>query len=318
MSADLLTSERRGILAALGTAFIFGLSFMFTKQAVQTASVYSLLSWRFFTACLLLLILRLTGVIRTNYRGKRLTPLLALSLIYPVTYFIAESKALEAVASMEAGLFIATLPIVTMILASLVLKERSTRLQKLAVLLSVAGVVVITVLGNEAGGESKLSGYVFLAAAVLAGSVFVILSKSLSAFTSIEKTLFMMALSTIVFVALAVREHMLAGTLAVWIALPVRNPAFLRSLIYLSVITSALAFFLQNYSIEKLGATRNASFAPLTTLISILAGALLMKEPVSPGLLIGAAMILTGVIGANRPAKKAGLNPRREGAGVPK
>ena len=220
--------------------------------------------------------------------------------VYPVTYFLAEAAAISQVASSEAGLFIATIPIATMVLAALFLKEKTTWLQKLSIFLSVGGVAVISLLNDATDTTSKATGYLLLGVAVLAGSLFMVLSKHAAGFSSVEKTLVMMGSGSLFFSALALYEHANAGTVGFWLTLPLKNVNFLISLIYLAVITSALAFFLQNVAISRIGATRSASFAPLTTLISIAAGALFMHEPLTPPMLVGAVMILAGVIGANR------------------
>ncbi len=287
-------------MAIIVVSVIFGLSFMFTKRAVNDVSVYSLLSWRFTLAFFILLLLRLFRVLKTNFRGRNVVPLLLLSAVYPVTYFLAEAAAISQVASSEAGLFIATIPIATMVLAALFLKEKTTWLQKLSIFLSVGGVAVISLLNDATDTTSKATGYLLLGVAVLAGSLFMVLSKHAAGFSSIEKTLVMMGSGSLFFSALALYEHANAGTVGFWLTLPLKNVNFLISLIYLAVITSALAFFLQNVAISRIGATRSASFAPLTTLISIAAGALFMHEPLTPPMLVGAVMILAGVIGANR------------------
>ena len=150
--------DSRGLLAILAVTVIFGLSFMFTKRAVNDVSVYTLLSWRFTLAFVILLLLCLFGVLKVHFKGRNIVPLLLLSAIYPVTYFLAEAAAISRVASSEAGLFIATIPIATMALAAIFLKEKTTWLQKLSIFLSVAGVAVITLVKDDSDAPSKAVG----------------------------------------------------------------------------------------------------------------------------------------------------------------
>ena len=138
-----------------------------------------------------------------------------------------------------------------------------------------------------------------------------VLAKHTAHFSSVEKTIVMMGTGSIVFSALALFEHAKNDTVIAWLTLPFKNRNFLISLIYLAVITSALAFALQNFAISRIGATRSASFAPLTTLISIAAGELFMDEPLSLSMLIGAIMILAGVIGANRQPVTSTIRNKR-------
>lgn len=309
-----VSDERRGILAILTVSIVFGLSFMFTKRAVNDVSVYTLLSWRFFAAFFVLLSLTVVGVLKVNFAGKKIGALFLLSAIYPVTYFISEAAAISRVASSEAGLFIATIPIATMILAAIFLKEKTTTLQKVSIVFSVLGVALISLTQNDHDAQAKSIGYLLLGLAVLSGALFMVLTKRITHFSSVEKTLVMMGTGAFFFSCLAAVEHHRAGTVATWLSLPLTNRSFLISLIYLSLITSALAFFLQNYAISKIGATRAASFAPLTTLISIVAGVAFLGEPLSIPMLVGASMILAGVIGANWQTPKRRLRRKEQQA----
>lgn len=93
---DLLT----GCLCAIGCETIFGMSYIFTKQAVDTASMLSLLGWRFFTAFFIMNLLIIPGkyflgVPNIRLKGKDLKPLLCIVICSPVIYFIGKQLALS-------------------------------------------------------------------------------------------------------------------------------------------------------------------------------------------------------------------------------
>lgn len=76
------------ILSAITTSVIFGLSFLFSKQAIDAADPLSLLAFRFLTAFIVMSILVLAKIIRVNYKNKNLKGLLIVSFIQPLFYFI--------------------------------------------------------------------------------------------------------------------------------------------------------------------------------------------------------------------------------------
>ena len=63
-----------GILCAIGCETLYGLSYIFTKQATACASELALLGWRFFLGVLVMSLCVLLGFIKVNLKGKPLKP----------------------------------------------------------------------------------------------------------------------------------------------------------------------------------------------------------------------------------------------------
>ena len=78
------------IPAALVCYSFWGLSFMASRTALNTAPVFLLLSHRFLLALLVMTALRFAGFERGCFRGKPLLPLVMLGLFQPVLYFLGE------------------------------------------------------------------------------------------------------------------------------------------------------------------------------------------------------------------------------------
>ena len=105
----------------------------------------------------------------------------------------------------------------------------------------------------------------------------------------------------------AIRENTLAlgeaaahGALTALLTLPVKNGAFRTAVLYQGVGCSVAAFFLSNAAIAKIGVNKTSSFIGVSTIVSILAGALALGEPLHIGQIVGAAVIVAGVYTANR------------------
>ena len=65
------------------------------------------------------------------------------------------------------------------------------------------------------------------------------------------------------------------------------------------------AYLLANYSLAKLPVARSSIFGNVSTVVSILAGVIVMHDTFTPVTLLAAVLILTGVWGANASAKPA-------------
>ncbi len=294
-------------LAGIGMALIFGFSFLFTKEALSGIEPFHLLGFRFGTAALVLTLLRLTKVIKVNYEGKELYKLVAISLAQPVIYFIFEVYGIKMTSSSESGMMIALIPVVVTIFAAIFLKEYPRKSQIGFIGLSVVGAIFIVVMKSNDISTNAL-GTLVLLMAVLCASVFNILSRKYSVdFKPVEITFAMMWIGAISFNSIAVIQHIINGNIGSYF-IPLSNIKVITSVLYLGVLSSVVAFFLVNYTLSKLEASRSAVFANLSSVTSIVAGVLIRHEPFYWYQLVGAIMILTGVWGTNYFGNKSQNN----------
>ncbi len=289
---------------AMMSSILFGLSFMFVKQSVNEVSTFTLLSWRFLFAFFGMCICALFGVLKLNLRGKPLKPLLLIAFFQPILYYIVETWGIALTTATESGIVIACIPIVTLILSALMLKEPPTKRQAFSIVLSVAGIFIMILIKGLSASLNPL-GYLLLFVTILSAGLYVIYSRKAVDYTSTEKTFIMSAAGAVVFTICALIEHASAGTLREFALLPFVNHDFLISLLYLSVACSVIATMLRNYSISAIGATRTASFAVLTTVVSVVAGVVFLNEPFSFAQGVATVLVLIGVYGANHMPKNA-------------
>jgi drug/metabolite transporter (DMT)-like permease len=289
-----------GMAAAFGGNIIFGFTFVFTKQILNAGmSPYALLSWRFAIASLTLALLSTCGVFKMRLRGKRLLRLLPVSLAEPCLYFVCESYGIARTTASESGTIIAFIPIAVLILSRLIFKERHTRGQFIGVLLSVIGIICVVLSGGFSASFS-LSGYILLFGAVISASFYNIGVRWLgNEFNTAEITFGTNVLGLLFFGLLGCGEGLLKGDFAGMWLLPLYNPQVLTNILLLALGASIGAFMMVIYAIGAIGPTRSSSFAGITTITSIVFGLLLLGERMLPWQLIGAAMIIVGVWGAN-------------------
>ncbi|MTI47026.1 DMT family transporter [Sporosalibacterium faouarense] len=278
---------------------IFGFSFMFTKKTLDFLTPFHLLGFRFAFAAIMLTILQLIGVIKINFKGKKLHLLMLLAFFQPVTYFICETIGINMTSSSEAGMMIALIPVFVTILATVFLKETPTLRQLIFILVSVAGVVFINLMKGSTDVSGNINGIFVLLGAIVSAGFFNILSrKSSFQFKPVEITFVMMWIGTIVFNSIAIIQHIGNNNLRNYLQ-PLTNTSVITAILYLGILSSVIAFFMVNYMLSKIEASKSAVFANLTTIVSIFAGVVILKEDFYWFHFVGGGMILLGVWGTN-------------------
>jgi drug/metabolite transporter (DMT)-like permease len=295
----LRTKNFQPYAASIATSFIFGLSFIFSKVALAITDPITLLSFRFLTAFLIMSVLLLIGVIKINYRNKPILSLLLLGIIQPVLYFIFETYGIKYSSASMAGLMIALIPILVTILGGYFLKEKPSLIQMLFIVLSVSGVAFIVVMNNSGGKAASSIGILILLGAVTSAAFFNILSRKLStSFTPMELTYFMMGIAALLFNIISIFNHAVSKSLNSYFSV-LQNKNFIIAILYLGILSSIIAFFLTNFTLSKIEASRSAVFSNLSTIVSIIGGVVFLKEHFYFYHIIGSILILTGVWGTN-------------------
>ena len=293
------------LVFALLASAIFGMSFMFSKLALEVAKPTVLLAFRFliaFTAMsLVILVNALVGKTRGrplfafSLRGKPIGSLVLLGLIQPVLYFFCENYGILYTSSAIAGTIIAVVPIACIVTDVLILHERVTRRQVICAVLCIGGVALISV-----GGAMMVSalGMLFLVLTMLSDTLYYGISHNAAKrFTPFEMTYVMFIVGMVVFIpggliyAGGLHSPLITG--------PMHDGGFWVAVLYLGLLSSVLAYGLLNFANSHLSVSETSLFSNVTTVVSVLAGVVLLKEPFSVWQMLGVAVILVCVFVAN-------------------
>lgn len=291
-----------GRLLALGCETVFGISYIFTKSAADTAGGFALLGWRFLIAAVIMSVCALLGIIKIELKGKDLRPLLRVALFCPCIYFIGETFGISRTSASVSGTFLASIPAVSLIFSSVLLKKKPTALQTAGILITLAGVLV-TVYAADAAAGFSVSGCLFLAAGVISYSLYTVFVEKAEGFSGAEITYVMLLAGAAVFVTAAVADGLIHGELTRIAALPFTDRGFLTAVLYQAACCSVIAFFMSNAAIARIGVNGISAFIGVSTVVSILTGVLLLGEPFSAAQIVGAAVIIAGVYTANAGLK---------------
>ncbi len=293
-----------GTLAALIGNGIFGFSFMFSRMALSVAQPFVMLAYRFSIAFLFINVIcihsrrrRLGGWLRFQIPWRECAPLLLLGLIQPVLYFLCESYGISMTNATVSGIIIALIPIVALACGFLFMRERPSLKQIAFSILSIAGVVVMT-LQQSAEGDIRFLGVLLLVGAVVCGAAYNILSRFLSGrFSALERTYVMMLTAAVSFVLLAACTNLKTPDALI---APVKDIKFMASMLYLSLFSSILAFLMLNYAATVLPVSKSTAFCNITTVLSVFAGVVFLGESITYVSLIAAAVIIIGVFGVQK------------------
>lgn len=300
-----MTEEKKGMLAA-GVAYsIFGLSYLFSKMALNVTDVMILLCMRFTVTFLVLNLLVVFRVLKLNLKGKNLLGPIGVGLIQPVLYFILENYGLANTTTSFTGITSSISPIFTALLGVVMLREKPNLKQWLCIGLSIGGVMMVS-LGSTDGVNTPI-GCACLLGAYALGSFYSILVRKLSEqFSAFELTYIMFSVAFVFFFGFAFVTH--GAQTVTMIADALSHTEFIAAILYLGAAASVGAYMLANYSLARLPVTRSTIFNSFATIVSVLSGIIIMRDPFTRGSAFSFLLILAGVFGVNHFASDRGAH----------
>lgn len=292
---------RKVHLGSLMFAMIFGLTFMFSKIVLSEVTPMALIAYRFLWAILGMEVLRRFQVIKITFNKAHIKAIAFVVIFQPILYFLFEIYGLNLLKSAEAGMMIALIPVFVAIFSSIFLKEAPTLFQILFIFVSVIGILIIQ--WNEISGGNPL-GFILMLLAVMSAAMFNIASRKASkVLNAAEITYYMMLIGAIVFNIFYVIQLVFENRILDYF-INLTNLQVLFPLLYLGLVASIGGFFLVNFALKHLEAHVSSMYANLATVISIIAGAVILNEVITLNQAIGSAFILVGVYGTVRFQKK--------------
>ena len=267
-----------------------------TRIVLGSMGVFSSVFLRFSAAALVLLAL----LYAAEGRLRRLSPresvlVLGLGLLGIALYNSLFTAGLSLVEASRAALIVPTNPAVTAIFAAVFLKERLGAARAAGVALSVLGALWVLGRGDLLSlGELEFgTGELLLVACVFIWSAYTLLGYvALSSLSPLALTAYVMA----------------AG------ALPAAVPAWLgneglagvtwqswAALAYLVVFGTVLPFLWFYEGVKALGAARASQFINLVPPLAVAESILILGEPFTPALSVGAALVVAGLYLTNKP-----------------
>jgi len=287
----------RDWLKFLGCALIWGTSFLFIKIAVADVSPYVLVVFRVFFAIVATLIMMRIYHSKIPRKPRYIWIFAFLGIFNVAIPFILISTAEETIPSGMASIMNSTVPLFTLLIASVFLKEeRATLLQSLGLVIGFAGIVVLMSDRLSGGLNAPLRGLIFMViAAFCYASSLIFARKFLKGDDPVIQSLGQMVWA------------MLFVSTAAFIQDPTfrfpSQPLTWMLLIVLGLVNSGLANLLYYSLLNSVGPTRTVLVSYAFPLIAVLLGVIILKEPFGWRQILGGLLIIGGVVWVNSTRK---------------
>lgn len=284
----------------IGATLIVGFSFAFVKISLESASVFESLAHRFSVAFLAVLALVKFGVIKAKFSVADFKQIAFIAILYPSSFFVFQAFGLELTSSLTAGILHACTPIETMVFAQIFLKERISLAQKSFIYLSVFGVVYMLMMSENSDLNSSLLGNFFILISTLAISLYNVFARKILVKFEISKLVAVTVfIGFICFNGLNLIDFIANGRdLRLYFA-TFLDLKFSLVIAFLAIFSSVGTSFLFAYALKRLEAFKVGIFSNLSTLVTIIAGMVLLKESFEIYHFTGSVLIILGAAGVN-------------------
>lgn len=188
-------------------------------------------------------------------------------------------------------------PIIVVAVSPLVFRERLGLFRALCVLAALVGMVFVS--GAAEGGlpsPGQARGIALALGAALLYAAIVISNKKMHGISGLERTVVQLGISALVLLPY--------NLLTVHGPLPALGPGALVLLLAVGIVHTGLAYFLYFGCMEDLPSQTVAILAYVDPVTAVLLSALVLREPMSVGMWLGAGMVIAAAVLLELPVKK--------------
>ncbi|MCY8405720.1 DMT family transporter [Bacillus sonorensis] len=286
-----------GSLFLILASSIWGGMYVVVKVVVAVIPPLELVWMRYLLALVALVIIGLVTKQSWRIKGQHFGILIAIAIIgYVISIVTQETGTMLSTAQMGA-IITSTTPAFMVVFASLILKERLSIKKMISVILATTG--VITIVGIDDIDMSSTLGGISLIIAALTWALMSVLIKRLpGGYSQIVVTTYATLIAVVVLTPFVIPK------------LPqikfneLINPTIWGGLIYLGVISTAIAFLLWNRGLQMLNASSGGVFFFFQPVVGTLLGWLILGEVISITFWIGSVLILFGVLTVIKDSQK--------------
>jgi drug/metabolite transporter (DMT)-like permease len=282
------------------TAFFWGGTFVAGRVVAREVGPFSASFLRFLTASILLSLIlwRVEGKIPLPGRS-RILPLALLGLTGAFSYNLFFFLGLERIEASRASLIIANNPIFITIFSALIFRDRLPGPALAGILCSLSGAAVVITRGDfiQAFQGGIGFGELFIFFCVLSWSAYSLIGKfvltTMSPLVSVSWAAFMGTAALFIpacLEGLFVEFHKFS--LPSWIGI-----------LYLGLFGTVVGFVWYYRGILEIGPARASQFINLVPVSAVFLAAMILDEPLSPSLLAGGVLVLSGITLTNRAAR---------------
>ncbi|WP_246939522.1 DMT family transporter [Bacillus pinisoli] len=281
------------IYAFISISF-WGISFVSTKDLLNSLDPYTIITLRFGIATIFLLILIVILKQDLYIKLNHIQYLFILAILGVFIHQLVQASSLLFIDASAAGWLISFSPVFTAILSILFLSERFTLAKLMGMSIAVVGVILVTTHGNSILNFSPNIGYLLMIFSTLNWAVYSILIKKFNLpYSSLTVTFWTSLLGFLLTIPITynMRGWSKLSSLPVddWI-----------HLLFLGIFVSAIAYWYWGKALETLEATQVSVLMYLEPLVTLVAAVILLKEKIFLTSVLGGLCIIFGVSIVNK------------------
>jgi drug/metabolite transporter (DMT)-like permease len=277
-----------GIWAAIVSSALGGSAAALTRYTIDASDPLTLAAFRFGIGALV--ILPLAVCLKVKFpRGRDFAAVAGLGILFFCVFFILYNIALSYTSAARGSLALSTLPLATMVVASLFAKEDITARKTAGIVIAVLGVVATLWIGLREAPPEALRGDLLMLAATLCMALYTVWTRPYIARSS---ALGFLATGMTSGAALSVLLAWQSGGLA---AAAGFTPGQWLAAVALGLFGGAAAFYLWNFALERATPTRVANTMTINPVSASLLAALLVGEPLGWHLAVGIGAVALGI-----------------------
>lgn len=180
-----------------------------------------------------------------------------------------------------------TIPAFMIIFGWLILKEKLDKVKIISVIIAILGVVMIV--GLKMTGSNVVLGVMLLVLTAITWALMSVLVKKVKTYSSLQITI----MSTVV--AVVTLTPFIVSDLPSLTSINFAEPKVILSLLYIGAVSTAVAYVMWNKGLKVISASSSGLFYLIQPIVGSFLGWLLLGEQITPGFIIGSAMILASV-----------------------
>ena len=277
-----------GYLAGLGAAAIWGGMYVVSKVILEVIPPFALLTSRLVLGCIVLFSIALLGKQQQRSFGQ----IKAYFLVGLVGYGVSlgfQFLGTKLSNASNGSLVTSSTPALVLPFAFLLLKEKITRLKVAAIVLATIGVLAIVDLRTVDLSSSLFLGNLSLTAAAITWALYSVLVRKVSRGDDIIfATAIMLTGGLPISLPMGIWEFSTQGFGRI-------DLNVILGILFLGIISTALAMFLWNYAFTQISATQASLTFFAQPLVGTFLGWFFLHENITPLVLLGGGLICVGI-----------------------
>lgn len=269
------------------SACIWGGMFVVVKDVVSVIHPLQLVWLRYLVAIVFLILFSILKREKWSIHKRDIGLIVIIGLIGNTISIVAQETGTWLSSAQTGAVITSATPSFMVIFAWLIFKEKITRVKIVSLVMATIGVVMIV--GIHLEGNNILLGVLSLIIAALTWALMSVLIQKVNHYSSLQITI----MSTII--AIICLTPVVFTNTASLVNIDFLEPKIILSLLYLGVISTALAFVMWNRGLTLVNSSSSGLFFLLQPIVGTLLGWLFLKESVSIGFFIGAILIIGSV-----------------------